>query len=257
MSNKTTEGIEKFISAHGQKEDAEIITSFKTIEVVVAFIDILGTSALMERIEHDENEEEMRDTYEKIKGISDLFKNLYGKYFKDDKNSTSNEISDSYVIVTGKENIEKLIEMLSLFQYNVMAKYKEIMRGGISLGKIINDFGHGDRIIGPAFINAHKLEVKVANYPRIIIGKELIEICRDCGENYIIADADEIYYLNFIQNAKQFEKNIDEDDKAVLIYIEEKIKKIDGQKPDEARVKQKYGWLHTLIKTSFNIGESV
>jgi hypothetical protein len=47
-----------------------------------------------------------------------------------------------------------------------------VIRGGVTVGKIVKSYG---QLYGPAVVRAYELESQIARYPRIIVGKEVIE----------------------------------------------------------------------------------
>jgi len=204
----------------------------KLEEAVVAFVDLLGTQDLMRKIQEDKVE----DTYRKIKGISNIFRDLFNQELRG-KKAIYMEISDSFVIATDINYLDSLLRMLSLFQYKVFYEHKEIMRGGVSLDKIIDGINEKEHlIIGPAFIKARLLEDRVANYPRIIIGEELI---KRCNNNLITRDRDEIYFLDFLSNTKKRKGDIE----TLLEIVNTKI-----LENTDLKIKQKYGWLKGSIE---------
>lgn len=99
-----------------------------------------------------------------------------------------------------------------------------LMRGGISIGQLFID---DVMVWGEALLKSYYLEDKVANYPRIIIDKNVVaEIIQDNKlSEYIRKDFDNLYFLNFLNDChfcgemlmngfknmqKEIGKNIDE-----------------------------------------------
>jgi hypothetical protein len=82
-----------------------------------------------------------------------------------------------------------------------------LCRGGVSLGKIVHKDG---MVFGPGMIDAYTLESKAANYPRIIIGQDILK-----SGNFFVSedplwdmektnptgpigqDSDGMYYINY------------------------------------------------------------
>ena len=249
MADKITTELERYIDKNDKgKSTKETVIPIRPIHAVVAFVDLLGTSALMESMR---SKESAQAVYEKIKGISDTFQQLRKNWFKDTV-SLAMEISDSYVIATAKEDIEKLVKMLSLFQYEILVKYGESMRGGISYDEIIDGIDLDEpRIIGPAFIKARKLEMGVAVYPRIVVSEDLIS---SCPSESIVVDEDGVFYLNSFVNASVVRGKIEVE--RLIKTIDEKIAGFDGTKPEEAKNKAKIGWLKTFAQKSVIGGQN-
>ena len=74
-----------------------------------------------------------------------------------------------------------------------------LLRGGISIGQLFID---DVTVWGDALLKAYYLEDKIANYPRIIIDKNVVdEIINDMQLNeYLRQDFDNIYFLNFLND---------------------------------------------------------
>ena len=74
-----------------------------------------------------------------------------------------------------------------------------LMRGGISIGQLFID---DVMVWGEALLKSYYLEDKVANYPRIIIDRNVVnEILQDSKlSGYIRKDFDNLYFLNFLND---------------------------------------------------------
>ena len=237
--NSDTAGFQKFIDSDINVDEVEKF-EFKTIEAIVAFVDILGTSALMKSLS-DDNAEEIIN---KITGIKEIFKNHFATLGKDFESSNLMIISDSYVISIEKkaDAFEALLKMLASCQYECLVRYGEALRGGISAGVIIG--GHKDRsaIIGPAFINAHELEEKNVIYPRIVIDETILNDTVFFTDNLpIISDKDGLMYLDFATT-----ENFDIE--TMCAKIQEGCQKLleTPKNPNNLKARQKWNWLHTF-----------
>lgn len=74
-----------------------------------------------------------------------------------------------------------------------------LLRGGISIGQLFID---DVMVWGDALLTSYYLEDKVANYPRIIIDKSVVdEIIQDNKlSEYMRKDFDNLYFLNFLND---------------------------------------------------------
>lgn len=94
---------------------------------------------------------------------------------------------------------------------------KIVFRGGIELGlAMILD---KNEIYGPALARAHTLEDKVAQYPRIVIGEEIIRYLRDVVEQPLVSDEERVHAMLAARSAELLE--IDDDGQVFLDYLGE------------------------------------
>jgi len=142
---------------------------------IVAFLDILGFSAICMKSEGDENERQrLAEVFELCKSISERFEVIRGK-----QKIKSMIVSDSIVLTLELGGESPLIPELAnfylacgQFQY-FLAKRGFWLRGGISVGSLNVDHGQ-KQVVGPALIKAVNLEKKVARYPRIVVDPKII-----------------------------------------------------------------------------------
>lgn len=162
---------------------------------IVAFVDLLGTSNLMESV----NTNNATETYLKYTGIVEYFKD-HVETFKDRFPDVYYQvISDSYVISAPVDQLvfEKLIELLSSFQWHCLNRYSQLIRGGVAVDVMIANVLKV--IIGKAFIKAHKIEMGYAIYPRIVVDSQVGEVLQidDLTKRYpIVRDEDGLLYVN-------------------------------------------------------------
>jgi hypothetical protein len=206
-------------------------------EAIVAFVDMLGTSALMEGI----TEENKNDTYGKITGIAEEFQKGFRIIQKEYPESIGLIISDSFVISIPSENdaFQSLLSFLANFQYTCLNTYIEPMRGAISMGKMLT----GGQIIGPAFIRAHRIEMENAIFPRIVVDRTIVEdnnLCPNFDNLPIVLDKDGINYIDFLKNQ---DTNID----AVKVQARKKHTELKRNKR-ELKILQKWDWLLTFLE---------
>lgn len=238
QTNSDISRFKKFIDLDINADDVEKV-ELKPIEAIVAFVDILGTSALMKSLT-DKNALEI---IEKITGIKNIFEAHFADLKQDFSSSNLMIISDSYVISIEKKQdaFKALLDMLASCQYDCLVKHGEILRGGVAMGAIIGGRRTDNAIIGPAFIAAHELEVKNVIFPRIVIDERIVKDKMLFAKNLpIVLDKDGLRYLDFASV-----KNVDMND--LHVKIQEECKKLlkASKKKDNLKIRQKWNWLNT------------
>jgi len=142
---------------------------------VVCFIDILGFQNIINKtIERDG-----ADNAANISALSEALlcmeKSLNYVYDSSLTTTRITQFSDSVVISCAYNEEDGIQSVLSGIQHlTIELAYREILcRGGIVLGKIV----HTDKMIfGPAMVDAYILESRAANYPRIILGEDVLAL---------------------------------------------------------------------------------
>ena len=174
----------------------------KTHTYIVAYIYLLG---MTNRIKRTDRQLVMNKLY-----------NLYTfpmKLTKDIQIAENQDIrfkifSDNIIIAKSlsteteqrKRDIRSLLMCAGHFQeLTVSGSVGWLLRGGISIGQLFID---DVTVWGDALLKAYYLEDKIANYPRIIIDKNVVdEIINDMQLNeYLRQDFDNIYFLNFLND---------------------------------------------------------
>ena len=169
----------------------------------VAFIDILGFGALVEKSgEIPEIAESILSTLLSM-SPDQLQKSMYASVNEDNiptnqltglKNIiammnegmsenhhvTISYFSDSLVLSADADNViasQSILELLSKLSIELWDKYSILIRGGITVGKLV----HKDNgpLFGPAMNRAYFLESKEADTPRIIFDKHCIDAFRE------------------------------------------------------------------------------
>lgn len=208
---------------------------------IVAFIDLLGTSALMCK-----SSEAPAKAYDTYNGILETFEEVWGIYFGGDGDAIQMSISDSYVISVSDddESFGKLIRMLGRFQCECLAKYSILVRGGISSNKMLKtpeSRFQAAKFIGKAFIDAHMLEGSVAIFPRIIVSPGLLNryprVSSKTG--WVIRDKDGLAYINHIQGNGDLKDQM-------LRAIDRGIEETAGA--EKLRMAQKWMWVKTYTR---------
>lgn len=135
---------------------------------VVAFIDILGSKSLIERLPKDKNlHSRFYSALQVIKHLEKI------KSLPQKTNLSDLEVSvfsDSIVISGEEENLFSIIWSAGHLQADLL--YLGVLtRGGIAIGKTVHQQGI---LYGDGMLEAYRLESETAVYPRIIVAAELI-----------------------------------------------------------------------------------
>ena len=226
---------------------------------VVAFIDVLGFSAMVEKTSTDEK---------KLQLLTSALDGLHNKFWEWEADGVYSsfsftQFSDSIVISALAESSDSfsMLMQLLLGTMDLVDDYGILLRGGIARGQLIHD---NTMLVGPAMVDAYRLESKVAIYPRIIIEEELKKLFDDNMEAYIRnhtnldevpvfnrifkKDDDDWYYLDYIQPAEEYNNESTPDEHLKKLgYLAEK-----GLKSDEEKVRIKYEWLKKKVAAAIN-----
>ena len=136
---------------------------------IVAFIDILGTS---ETLKHG--------TKEQISRYMEGIEGLYSKICDEIPIERLKMFSDNILIYTdstSQENIDSLIESVSMIQLYLLQEFKLFIRGGVVSGTLNHiPVDADDFIIGSAIVDAHYIESHMAIYPRVVVSKDVLEL---------------------------------------------------------------------------------
>jgi hypothetical protein len=211
---------------------------------LVAFIDVLGMTELVREKGH--NPEGILTTMGEIQRyvVTEC-----EKLAAANKKISYIQIGDGFVIVTSLGLINKICELLSTVQWRTLVYSRMLVRGVLTAGEIVVA---GNLFIGPALIEAYKLERENAIYPRIIYMNEI--------ENHIstsiikfgcvVEDQDKIKYLDFIKyyreinslSPKQMDELLEKQGTKEILRSEfERLTK--DASSENTRKAQKYGWL--------------
>ncbi|WP_032698814.1 hypothetical protein [Pseudomonas syringae] len=101
-----------------------------------------------------------------------------------------NTVSDSITIAFGLEN-KLIIGDMALGLEALLANVREVWRTAIELGYTLRgaiDFGDiywdKNELVGPAFINAYRLESEIARVSRVIVSSKLNKLLSDLANSY-------------------------------------------------------------------------
>jgi len=150
---------------------------------LIAFIDIMGFKNIIntekgEAIEKIINciDESLEQYCSCLRNGTNNLKDFTGCTILDIKHPKYCLFSDSifFYIEDEENNLIRFLFSLTHLQRTFIEK-NIFIRGGLVKGQLFED-NRKDRIniLGPGVINAHDMESKIANYPRIIIEKKLV-----------------------------------------------------------------------------------
>jgi len=143
---------------------------------IVFFLDILGFQNIINKTEKDSNKLEATLKFIDILNEYKTRTIQDSDYLHDTKQVTqfSDSIVISFEVTSNSQLFYTLVEIQHLLIDAITKGF--LLRGGVGLGSLI----HTDKILmGPALIEAYDLELKIANYPRIIISTKIINIAKE------------------------------------------------------------------------------
>lgn len=218
----------------------------KTVRSVVAFLDILGFSEEIKKKcpgECDENLESFYDAFTKTQ------KGAFSPKCFDDMPMCYKTFSDNIVLGIPLSdpinNIGAILISTAAFQF-YLAVGGFFVRGGITEGLYFMD---ENVVYGPALIEAHELESKLAMYPRVVLGDSFKQLTKEHGMgepgcilgDYIIKSADGAWFVNYlitcVDPETPHEPNIQQ-----LVCHAETLKEKLREYENKPRVHDKYIW---------------
>ena len=214
---------------------------------IVAFLDFLGaTEKMKSEKDGDEFLQEIFTVYNFARHVLEKTEKKQEKKLKvkifSDNIFIAKEIEDPrdprklYDIYTE-------VEQFSLLMYSDALLCKNLMRGAISLGTLYMD---DNFIFGEALINAHDAESKIANYPRIVVDKNIwTNFELPDREGLVRQDVDGELYLSPFWGVPKISENDKVKANVLLLAIRQFIegKYLDLFRKNQKIVLPKYHWL--------------
>ena len=165
------------------------------VNKLIAFVDIIGFKNIIDRQGEraismivDGIENALNSYRERFEGPSPTSHDITGRRILEINDPTYYLQSDS-IVFTMEDNENNLIRFLSAISHlqKAFIENRMFVRGGITKGEIfekitlVNGKGKelrekGSIVFGPGINEAVKLEAQVANWPRIVLAKELVEV---------------------------------------------------------------------------------
>lgn len=223
-----------------------------------AYFDILGFSDKINKsFQDDKYDLQYFNKYLNILEKEIDFIAKYKKVFDDDSDLFSIKIfTDNFVIgypwydAYGESELGSVFTILSHIQ-NSFIENDIFIRGAIALSDLYMD---DITVIGPALVEAYKLESEYANYLRIILSDDVEEVVLTHTRYYAnpelspqnnryLRDKDGRLFLNYLyKNHYLYRENIEEFENNLLLHKNSIIKNISINKHDY-KLLQKYLWV--------------
>ena len=239
---------------------------------VIAFLDLLGQQDKLRQVTalpNIKNQEEVNAFKDKVR---ELYKPIYSlrKFFAtsieavskiDENGLTVSQIeilkqsrstpisyryfSDSLIVYVplrndiGKFQCRAIYSVLAATAMTLLScmSMGSAIRGGIDVG-LAMDIDEGE-LYGPALARAHTLESKVAQYPRIVIGEELIRYLREVAGQQASTSEERAH----VELAKSSLKllAVDDDGHTFLDYL-----------GDDIRITLQFGPINNVVQEAYN-----
>lgn len=175
------------------------------VDSIVVFIDILGFQELINESYSKKNSKGNKEIIAKIYDSVQIIRTILNI---DEQNNIDEQFdienkyfvacfSDSIVISFPYNKTNELLDSLNQIQLLLinLSTNGIIVRGGITRGLIYTSQMF-QIIFGPGLVEAYQLESKAAHYPRIILDKTLLNLCKKYSQSITNNDIDQ--YLNNI-----------------------------------------------------------
>lgn len=214
---------------------------------IVCFIDILGFAKIIKDSIHTDSEKSS-EALTKLATIYDTFEYINFKSFM---NIEITQFSDSMVLSIPYNEEDGAFFFIVRLQHLIMelAGNEILCRGGIAIGELYHD---DTTVFGPALVDAYMLESKIANYPRVIVGPDIIKIAKTYKGNQnsekhieeyfskiLGFDSDGFYYIEYLNVYEEFDHIAD-----YPIYLDAIHSMIEeGLRSNDITIRAKYTWL--------------
>ena len=229
------------------KNDMDDIKNYSTKEAIVAFIDVLGSSAAIQH-DADKSLNAVHNAYDKaVKTYKNLFRS-YGrippvKIFSDN-------IVLSMPAPAGKERtVFKVIAAMSAILQVAFLEQGYLTRGGIAMGSF---FADDIMVWGTALVRAYHIEKEIAFFPRIVIDPDLVAKCAlstaEKENEWIRRDADHLLYVDYLN--RHLKNKL-----FFLIALSENAFEKVCALQDNAKACQKWLWFSTYVQQKLLEGD--
>ncbi len=223
------------------------------VNSIVCAIDILGFSQMI--VDSCNNEygnqllREINYLINKNKQCIIPNKYSYGKI----KIYTDNMVVSYPIKGDGEKELDEILDNVSEYQFN-LALEGLFVRGGISVGKF---YISEDIVFGPALLDAHNTESKLAIYPRIILDDKTVKSVKEYinyydvapQSNKILIGSDGLWFLNYLNTIFKYYTECSNEYEFEIVKLEllnrhkEQIKKMLSKYKSNIKVWDKYVWV--------------
>lgn len=218
---------------------------------LILFLDFLGFKELVDRTVQEPN------------FLAELVSamDIVGEIGQDDvelfKSQRITQFSDCIAVSYDVNEESAVFWLLADIAQSVvrLAEKGFLVRGGLTVGDLFHSERH---VVGPAMVEAARLESKVAKFPRIIIDEQVLEVARRSKSDthtrreeekyvraYMTKDADGLNYFDYVSWESVVNITGGENDfyGSYLFEIGNLVKA--GLGNTDSGVQEKYLWLHT------------
>lgn len=206
---------------------------------LIAYIDFLGMKDKMKK----------ESSYASLRKLQALLEGVRQKASFIEKINSIDEFeikvfSDNIVIALQikkdmlARQIFSLVNIVSLLQFEALFQFGFPLRGGITIGELYID----DSVVwGTGLIEAYQIEDKLANYPRVIISKKVIETYEKQEDieldlsAFMRQDTDGYWFVHYLIAAPNI--------KLIPVLSNNLAEVVSLCAKEDDRVKQKINWL--------------
>ena len=227
-----------------------IVKKAKYENRVILFLDFLGFKELVDQTV------QQPDFLNKLISAMDIVRQIGQDNAAFLKSQRITQFSDSIVVSYDVGETSAVFSLLNNIAFAVihLAEKGFLVRGGLTVGDLLHSSRH---LVGPAMVEAYRLESKIAKVPRIVIDEKVIEVARQSNSNtnspedeeeyvraFMTKDTDGRQYFNYISWRSVVEVTGGDNDLygEYLYGIGTLLKS--GLSHADPGVKEKYLWLH-------------
>lgn len=245
MSGKSETKTTKYIVGFAGESDIKTFFSEleqqdrKFDEYIIAYIDFLG---IKKKILSNET------SFESLRILQFILSNAQKKAAYITETNTLDDFSikvfSDNVVIAQKVNKERLcdqlisiVNLVSLIQFEAFFQFNFPLRGGITVGELYID---NSIVWGTGLIDAYYMESSVANYPRVLVSKQVLDVYEKSDSKslnlyaLIKQDFDGIWFVDFFTAAPNL---------SLIPEISASLRDKALSSKNDIREKQKLNWI--------------
>jgi hypothetical protein len=212
---------------------------------IVLFVDFLGFKEHVARTQSEPKH------LQRLIGAMDAIGEIGANIADFHRSQKVTQFSDNVVVSYEVNDHSAVFDLLSEIAFTTIDLVERgfLLRGGVTVGEMLHTKKH---IVGPAMVEAARLEQKVANSPRILIDPAVLEVAKANGNgeearyaaDYMTEDEDGKYFFDYVSWRSVIAVTGGDNDgyPAYLQKIGEILKV--GLGHSDAAVVEKYLWLY-------------